>query len=50
MVSENKSRKVTLYGPRIDNEYAIDINDIPSSNLICFKASEHDKVGHGIKD
>jgi len=43
MVQNKRSRKVTLCGPRIDNMYAIDINDIPASNLACFKASQRDE-------
>ena len=43
MVQNKRSRKVTLCGPRIDNMYAIDINDIPASNLACFKASPHEE-------
>jgi len=39
MVQNKKSRKLTLYGPTIENMYAIDINDIPLTNLACFNAS-----------
>ena len=48
MLKSRKYRKVTLYGPRIGNVYEIDINDIPSSNLVCSKVSHHDD-GYGIK-
>jgi len=39
MVQNKNSSKINRYGPRIDNVYAIDVNDIPASNLACFKAS-----------
>ena len=35
--------KINLYGPRIENVYAIDINDIPSPNLARSKASQGDE-------
>ena len=42
IIKDKKSEKITLYGPRIDNVYAIDIDNIPSHNLSCFKASHHE--------
>jgi len=44
--------KITLYGPRIDNVYAINLNSISSDKLSCFKASLddtwlwHRRLGH----
>jgi len=43
VVQNKESRKVNLYGVRIENVYAIDLNDISSSNLACFKASQYDE-------
>ena len=43
MLKSRESKKINIYSPRIDNVYAIDINDIPSSNLACFKPSQHDE-------
>ena len=44
IVQNIESRKVNLYGPIIENVYAIDLNDISSSNLACVKASQHDNM------
>ena len=42
-IAKNKKlKKITLHGPRIDNVYAIDIDNIPPQNLSCFKASQHE--------
>ena len=44
--------KITLYVPRIDNVYAINLNSISSEKLSCFKASLddtwlwHRRLGH----
>ena len=53
MVKNNKFGKITLCGSRIENVYAIDINNICSHNLSCFKASHpednwlwHHRLGH----
>ena len=53
IVKNKISEKISLYGPRIDNVYAIDINNVPSQNLSCFKASHneekwlwHRRLGH----
>jgi len=53
IVKNKKSRKITLHGPRIEIIYAIDIDNIPSHNLSCFKVSHHEdnwlwhrRIGH----
>ena len=43
VVQNKESRKVNLYGLRIENVYAIDLNDISSFNLACFEALQHDE-------
>jgi len=41
IVKNKQSRKITLHRPRIENVYAIDIDNLPSHNLSCFKVSHH---------
>ena len=57
IVRNKKSKKITLHGPRIENVYAIDIDNIASHNLSCFKVTPiednwlwHHRLGHASMD
>ena len=52
IVQNVHDKSVVLYGPRIDNVYAINMNSISSNKLSCFKTSLddnwlwHRRLGH----